>query len=84
MKTEDIAARMASAYRQALIREALRDLRPRLDQNDFVPVHRSTKVNLRCVRAAVRSGDGKLRLELEGSKLSPVVSRIPAHLFRPR
>lgn len=68
--------------REALIRESLRDLLPRLDAARFVRIHRGTIVNLQYVEAAKRSESSKLRLELRGVDTRPIVSRIYEHLFK--
>ena len=68
---------------EALIREPLKDLLPRLDPQRFVQIHRSTIVNLDRVDAAVRGDAGKLRLRLRGLERALPVSRLYAPLFKP-
>lgn len=67
---------------QALIRESLRELLPRLDPVRFAQIHRGTIVNLDRVDAAVRAENGKLTLRLHGSDQRPIVSRLYRHLFQ--
>jgi DNA-binding LytR/AlgR family response regulator len=68
---------------EALIREPLRELLPRLDPERFAQVHRSTVVNLDYVQSASRDGSGKLWLKLREREERLAVSRLHAHLFKP-
>jgi DNA-binding LytR/AlgR family response regulator len=68
---------------EALIREPLRELLPRLDPERFAQVHRSTVVNLDYVQSASRDGSGKLLLKLREREERLAVSRLHAHLFKP-
>ncbi|MFK8082106.1 MAG: LytR/AlgR family response regulator transcription factor [Granulosicoccus sp.] len=67
---------------EAVIREPLRNLLPRLDQKQFAQIHRRTIVNLNKVVAAVRDETGKVTLQLKNHKATPVVSRIHRHMFQ--
>ena len=67
---------------QALIRESLRSLLPRLNPDQFKQIHRSTVVNLDHVKAAKKVEGRKLTLTLEGCELTPRVSRLYHHLFK--
>lgn len=83
LQATDKYVNVVTAAGEALIRESLRDLLPRLDPGRFVQVHRSTVVNLDHVRAAVRDETGKLSLTLAGRDERIGVSRLYVHLFRP-
>lgn len=67
---------------EALIRESLRELMPRLDPRQFVQIHRGRIVNLDFVESAQRLENGKLQLQLRGRPERPTVSRLYQHLFR--
>lgn len=67
---------------EALIREPLRKLLPRLDPDRFAQIHRGTIVNLDYVEAATRDDTGKLSLLLKGHSKQPIVSRLYRHLFQ--
>ncbi len=83
LQATDKYVNVVTAQAEALIREPLRDLLPRLDGQQFVQVHRSTVVNLDYVRSASRDEAGKLWLALEGRKERLAVSRLHAHRFKP-
>lgn len=68
---------------EALIREPLRELLPRLDPARFRQIHRGSIVNLDFVEAAEREDNGRMRLVLRGHATRPLVSRLYTHLFRP-
>ncbi len=79
------ADKYVSVYTQsdeALIREPLRKLLPRLDPDRFAQIHRGTIVNLDYVEAATRDDTGKVSLMLKGHAKQPVVSRLYRHLFQ--
>jgi DNA-binding LytR/AlgR family response regulator len=67
---------------QALIREPLRKLSPRLDPKLFKQIHRSTIVNLDFVLAAFRVDGTKMQLKMKGCDKTPMVSRLYRHLFK--
>jgi len=71
-----------TATHEALIRESLRSLLPRLNPVQFRQIHRSTIVNLEYVLAATKSGGSKMIVKLRGSDQTPVVSRLYRHLFK--
>jgi DNA-binding LytR/AlgR family response regulator len=83
LQATDKYVNVVTSKSEALIREPLRELLPRLDPQQFVQVHRSTVVNLDCVRAASRDETGKCWLTLEGRDERIAVSRLHAHLFKP-
>ena len=70
-----------TAAGESLIREPLKKLLGRLDQQQFVRIHRSAIVNLQQVEAAIRDDSAKVTLRLKGSTKQPVVSRVYRHLF---
>jgi len=71
-----------TAEHEALIRESLRSLLPRLNPDQFRQIHRSTIVNLDFVLSASKAGGSKMTLSLNGSDQTPVVSRLYRHLFK--
>lgn len=81
-QAEDKYVSIYTTSQQALIREPLRDLLPRLNSELFVQIHRSTIVNLSFVEAAERTKTGSLKLRLRESDLQPTVSRTHRHLFK--
>ncbi len=83
LEAADKYVNVVTATGEALIRESLRELVPRLDPERFVQIHRSTVVNLDFVEAAHRAENGKMTLKLRGRSERPLVSRLYAHLFRP-
>jgi two-component system LytT family response regulator len=59
-----------TADAEHLVDTPLAELDSRLDQRDFVRIHRNTLVNLNYVASVRRSGDGRLRVVLkDGSEL---------------
>ncbi|MEZ5653067.1 MAG: LytTR family DNA-binding domain-containing protein [Burkholderiaceae bacterium] len=68
---------------EALIREPLRELLPKLDPARFAQIHRGSIVNLDHVQAAEREENGRLRLIVDGLQSRPIVSRLYGHLFKP-
>ena len=73
-----------TAEKSVVIRESLRSLLPQLDDSIFTQIHRKSIVNLKCVEAASKDPDGKVRLELKNINLRPIVSRLYRHLFQGR
>jgi len=71
-----------TASHEALIRDSLRNLLPRLNPAHFRQIHRSTIVNLDFVLAALKSEGSKMTLKLRDSDKTPVVSRLHRHLFK--
>ncbi len=67
---------------EALIREPIRTLITQLNPDDFAQISRGAIVNLNQVRAATRSENGKLQLDLIGCDSTPNVSRVYRHLFQ--
>lgn len=78
----DKYVRVITASRELLIRTALRELLPQLDESVFWQVHRGTVVRCDAIERAVRDDGGRLTLHLRGTAERPVVSRLHAHRFR--
>lgn len=73
---------VVTADGEALIRESLRELLPRLDPRHFVQIHRGTVVAIDRVQAAMRDERGRTVLQLKDRAERLVVSRLHAHLFK--
>jgi DNA-binding LytR/AlgR family response regulator len=82
LQATDKYVNVVTATGEALIRESLRDLLPRLDPELFAQIHRSTVVNLDFVTAAVRDDQGRMMLQLRGRPEKLAVSRLYSHLFK--
>lgn len=82
LQAADKYVNVVTADGEALIRESLRELLPRLDADRFVQIHRSTVVNLDHVRAAVRDDSGRVLLDLNGRPERLLVSRLYSPLFK--
>ncbi len=67
---------------EALIRKPIRELADELDATQFVQVHRSVIVNLRCVAQVVRGANETAELHLRGRTELLPVSRSYLHHFR--
>jgi len=78
----DKYVRVITAEREYLIRTALRELIPQLDETRFWQVHRGIVVRADAVATAVRDDTGKVHLSLRGHKDKLVASRLYAHLFK--
>ena len=78
----DKYVRVITAEREYLIRTALRELIPQLDETRFWQVHRGTVVRADAITTAVRDESGKVHLTLRGHKDKLVASRLYAHLFK--
>ncbi|HKW82167.1 MAG TPA: LytTR family DNA-binding domain-containing protein [Burkholderiaceae bacterium] len=78
----DKYVRVITAEREYLIRTALRELIPQLDETRFWQVHRGLVVRADAIATAVRDETGKVHLSLRGHKDKLVASRLYAHLFK--
>ena len=78
----DKYVRVIAAEREYLIRTALRELIPQLDDTRFWQVHRGLVVRADAIATAVRDDTGKVHLSLRGHKDKLVASRLYAHLFK--
>lgn len=74
---------VVTADGEALVRMSLRELAARIDDPDFVQVHRSVLVNTRHVLSATRDDAGHYSLQLRGLARPLKVSRAFSHRFRP-
>ena len=68
--------------RDAVIRTALKDLIPQLDDAQFAQVHRSVVVNLRAVSHVTRGANETADIHLKGRQEVLPVSRTYLHLFK--
>lgn len=66
----------------SIVRMSLKQLMSQLDPELFVPIHRSTIVNVRFVQAARRALDGTVVLGLKGRPELLSVSEANRHLFK--
>jgi DNA-binding LytR/AlgR family response regulator len=82
LQATDKYVNVVTATGEALIRESLRDLLPRLDPETFAQIHRSTVVNLDFVNVAARDDQGRMTLSLRGRPEKLAVSRLYSHLFK--
>ena len=78
----DKYVRVITAEREYLIRTALRELIPQLDETRFWQVHRGLVVRTDAIATAVRDEAGKVHLTLRGHKDKLVASRLYAHLVK--
>jgi DNA-binding LytR/AlgR family response regulator len=78
----DKYVRVITAEREYLIRTALRELIPQLDDTRYWQVHRGLVVRADAIATAVRDDAGKVHLTLRGHKDKLVASRLYAHLFK--
>ena len=78
----DKYVRVITAGREYLVRSSLRELLPRLDENQFWQIHRGTVVRADAVAMAVRDESGKVTLTLRGHTDKLIASRLYAHLFK--
>ncbi len=74
--------RVQTKDQEALIRTPIRELMPRLDDQQFWQIHRSTIVNLSAIAAVNRDDTGRQRVQINGHAEVLEVSRSFAHLFR--
>jgi DNA-binding LytR/AlgR family response regulator len=73
---------VVTAGGEALVRMSLRELAARIDDTEFVQVHRSVLVNTGCILSATRDQNGHYSLALRGLQRPVKVSRAFGHLFR--
>ena len=66
----------------SIVRMSLKQLMSQLDPEMFVPIYRSTIVNVRFVQAARRALDGTVVLGLKGRPELLSVSEANRHLFK--
>lgn len=75
--------RVVTQDRSLLIRTPLRELMPRLDNQQFTQIHRGTVVRTALIHKVMREDTGKIYLQLKGHSERLTVSRNYAHLFKP-
>lgn len=73
---------VVTAGGEALVRMSLRELASRIDDAEFVQVHRSVMVNASSILSATRGENGHYSLALRGLQRPVKVSRAFGHLFR--
>jgi DNA-binding LytR/AlgR family response regulator len=72
----------AGAPQESVIRTALKDLIPQLDEAQFLQVHRSVVVNLRAISHVARGENETADIHLKGRPETLPVSRTYLHLFK--
>jgi DNA-binding LytR/AlgR family response regulator len=72
----------AGAPQESVIRTALKDLLPQLDETQFLQVHRSVVVNLRAISHVTRGENETADIHLKGRPETLPVSRTYLHLFK--
>lgn len=75
--------RVVTQDRSLLIRTPLRELMPRLDNQQFTQIHRGTVVRTTLINKVMREDSGRIYLQLKGHGERLTVSRNYAHLFKP-
>ena len=81
-RSDEKYTRVQTKDQEAFIRTPIRELMPRLDDQQFWQVHRSTIVNLSAIAAVTRDDTGRQRVHISGHPEVLEVSRTFAHLFR--
>ena len=82
LEAADKYVRVVTAAREYLVRTSLRELLPRLDEQQFWQIHRGTVVRADAIATALRDESGKVALTLRGHPDKLVASRLYAHLFK--
>jgi DNA-binding LytR/AlgR family response regulator len=78
----DKYVRVLTAQREYLLRTALKELLPQLDDEVFWQVHRGTIVQARAIQSVSRDETGRLSLRLHHRDDRLAVSRLYAHRFK--
>ena len=81
-RSDEKYTRVQTRDQEALIRTPIRELMPRLDDQQFWQIHRSTIVNVSAIAAVTRDDSGRQRVQINGHAEVLEVSRSFAHLFR--
>jgi DNA-binding LytR/AlgR family response regulator len=81
-RSDEKYTRVQTREQEALIRTPIRELLPRLDDQQFWQVHRSTIVNVEAIAAVTRDESGRQRVQINGHPEVLEVSRSFSHLFR--
>ena len=82
LNAADKYVRVLTAEHEYLIRTPLKDLLPRLDPQQFWPIHRSTVVQVPAIAHISRDAQGRQTAHLLGLNESFAISRLHAHRFR--
>jgi DNA-binding LytR/AlgR family response regulator len=81
-RSDEKYTRVQTREQEALIRTPIRELLPRLDEQQFWQIHRSTIVNVEAIAAVTRDESGRQRVSINGHAEVLEVSRSFSHLFR--
>ena len=81
-RSDEKYTRVRTKEHDAVIRTPIRELIPRLDEQQFWQIHRSTIVNVAAIAGVTRDESGRQRVQLHGVPDVLEVSRSFAHLFR--
>lgn len=81
-RSDEKYTRVRTRDQDAVIRTPIRELTPRLDEQQFWQIHRSTIVNVAAVAGVTRDDSGRQRVQIHGVPEVLEVSRSFAHLFR--
>ena len=81
-RSDEKYTRVQTREQEALIRTPIRELLPRLDEQQFWQIHRSTIVNIQAIAAVTRDESGRQRVQINGHPEVLEVSRSFSHLFR--
>jgi DNA-binding LytR/AlgR family response regulator len=82
-EADDKYVRVVTQDQALLIRTPLRELLPRLDETQFMQIHRSIVVRAALIDKVVREDSGRIHLHMKGRGERLAVSRSYAHLFKP-
>ena len=81
-RSDEKYTRVQTRDQEALIRTPIRELLPRLDEQQFWQIHRSTIVNVEAIASVTRDESGRQRVQVNGHPEVLEVSRSFSHLFR--
>jgi DNA-binding LytR/AlgR family response regulator len=81
-RSDEKYTRVRTREVDAVIRTPIRELLPRLDEQQFWQIHRSTIVNVAAIAGVTRDDSGRQKVQIHGLPEVLEVSRSFAHLFR--
>ena len=81
-RSDEKYTRVRTRDQDAVIRTPIRELLPRLDDQQFWQIHRSTIVNVAAIAGVTRDESGRQTVQVQGVPEVLEVSRSFAHLFR--
>ena len=81
-RSDEKYTRVRTREQDAVIRTPIRELLPRLDEQQFWQIHRSTIVNVAAITGVTRDDTGRQKVHVQGVPEVLEVSRSFAHLFR--